>query len=1059
MQLGDTVERHCIDNDYVLFNRQPTLHKPSMMGHKVQIIDNDELNTFRVNVSVCKPYNADFDGDEMNIFLAQSIQARNELKRIANVQLQIIGCKDSNPIIGCQQDALSGAYMLTNPNTRLKGWEIANILCNTSSDTKYNIDMNREYTGHEIFSFIIPSGINIIKPNLKVVNSQLKSGYLDKSALSNAKNSIIHFIWDKYGPSKTRRFIDDTQRLILLFLLFKGQTVGFGDAIINDKLLDQINQVVNNKILELKYDITQMENDSNQFANDIYEKLLADTIGTVQSNAGQILVASPTITADNFFSLCVSSKARGELSNLTQITSIIGQVSIDGARVQKRVENRSLIYFHKDDDTAEARGFINSSWIKGLKGYELFYSSMAGRDGLIDTAIKTAQTGYIQRQLIKGLEDISIKYDCTNRNARGVIIQQVYGENGIDQSKQTQLVLNILRMNNTDIKNKLCFSDKQVTQLEKKLKIKDLNKFNNTYYDKMVDMRDQLRLIQRHALMEYKVIENNYMLPVNLYRITHDFSNNKEHIELSPIDIVNEIDSFLDDYNYRIIGILNKNDKFMKKDNRSIKFLFEVALYEYLSPTKCIFEYGLSKTEFSNMMKEIRLNYLKALVEPGEMVGIIAAQSIGEPTSQMTLNTKHSAGNAAKSSTNMGVSRIQELLHYSKNIKTPQMTVYFKEPYNKDRDALNKVISYFKYLSIRELVSSAEVYYDVNNSDPLSRKLHADNVSNPFFINNQKTDPNTLPFVFRLKMNIEKMMDKETSLLDIKTKFISYWYKNISNMKIVKRSDKDIFSKISRCAILSNSASDNECIIHIRFSMVTFNNSMIIDFLNFVFDEITLKGLDNIDNIYVNNDLSISYDKKTGDIVENKEYVVVTSGINFEKLKLIKGIDMNRTKCNDIATILKRYGIEAARQLLLNEFKITYGESSPINYNHLSVLVDQMCHLGEIISIDRHGMNKIESDPLAKASFEKTMEHFINASIYNEKDTIKSISSRIATGRVIAGGTGAFDLILDTNKLIHSEYTENETGGRITFIKLEENPLIHDIMKYENSSLNFFVPK
>jgi DNA-directed RNA polymerase II subunit RPB1 len=168
---------------------------------------------------------------------------------------------------------------------------------------------------------------------------------------------------------------------------------------------------------------------------------------------------------------------------------------------------------------------------------------------------------------------------------------------------------------------------------------------------------------------------------------------------------------------------------------------------------------------------------------------------------------------------------------------------------------------------------------------------------------------------------------------------------------------------------------------------------------------------------------------------------------------------MNRTKCNDIATILKRYGIEAARQLLLNEFKITYGESSPINYNHLSVLVDQMCHLGEIISIDRHGMNKIESDPLAKASFEKTMEHFINAAIYNEKDTIKSISSRIATGRVIAGGTGAFDLILDTNKLIHSEYTENETGGRITFIKLEENPLIHDIMKYENSSLNFFVPK
>jgi DNA-directed RNA polymerase II subunit RPB1 len=525
------------------------------------------------------------------------------------------------------------------------------------------------------------------------------------------------------------------------------------------------------------------------------------------------------------------------------------------------------------------------------------------------------------------------------------------------------------------------------------------------------------------------------MLPVNLFRITYDYSNKKEHIELSPIYIIDTINEFLDDYNYRVIGAMNKKDVYMKQDNRSIKFLFEVGLYEYLSPVKIIFEYGLSKSDFDNMMKEIRLNYLKALVEPGEMVGIIAAQSIGEPTSQMTLNTKHSAGNAAKSSANMGVSRIQELLHYSKNIKTPQMTVYFKEPYAHNRDALNKVISYFKYLSIRELVSSAEVYYDTNNNNILSTKLKADNVSNPFFINNQKTDIYSLPFVFRLKMNIEKTMEKETSLLDIKTKFISFWYKNVSNLKLAKKSDKDIFSKISRCAILSNDITDAEQIIHIRFSMVSFNYNMIINFLNFVFDDITLKGLDNIDKIYVNNELSINYDEKTGDIIENKEYVVITDGINFQNMKLIKGIDLTRTKCNDVATTLKRYGIEATRQILLHEFKITYG-SSPINYNHLSVLVDQMCHLGEIISIDRHGMNKIDSDPIAKASFEKTMDHFINAAIYNEKDTMKSISSNIMLGKIIPGGTGSFDLILDTNKLENSEFGKINPFGFLYFAAL-----------------------
>jgi DNA-directed RNA polymerase II subunit RPB1 len=373
---------------------------------------------------------------------------------------------------------------------------------------------------------------------------------------------------------------------------------------------------------------------------------------------------------------------------------------------------------------------------------------------------------------------------------------------------------------------------------------------------------------------------------------------------------------------------------------------------------------------------------------------------------------------------------------------------------------LNKIISNFKYLSIKELVTFAEVYYDVNNNIGLSKKIKADNVVNPFFTNNQKTDINTLPFVFRLKMNIEKMMDKETSLLDIKTRFISYWYKNVNNVKNIKRSDKDIFNKISRCAILSNQSTDKEYIIHIRFSMTSFNYNMILDFLNIIMNDITLKGFDNINDIYVSDELSINFDSKTGDIKESKEYVVTTNGINFDKIRTIKGIDMKRVRCNDVIRTYKLYGIEAARQLLLAEYRITYSNAgSQINHNHLSVLVDQMCHLGDIISIDRHGMNKIDSEPIAKASFEKTMDHFINAAIFNETDTMKSISSRIAVGRVIQGGTGSFDLLLDINKLENSEYTENETGGRITFIPLEEEPLIQDLMKYGITKTNFFIPK
>jgi DNA-directed RNA polymerase II subunit RPB1 len=407
----------------------------------------------------------------------------------------------------------------------------------------------------------------------------------------------------------------------------------------------------------------------------------------------------------------------------------------------------------------------------------------------------------------------------------------------------------------------------------------------------------------------------------------------------------------------------------------------------------------------------------------------------------------------------MGVARILELIHYSKDIKTPQMTVYFKDTYATDRSALNKIVSYFKHLSIRELILSADVYYDVGANDLLGKTIKADNVSNPFFVNNQKAEISSLPFVLRIKFDIEKLLEKETTLLDIKTKFISHWYKYYTNIKNLSKNEKEVISKVSRCAILSNNITDKDQIIHIRFSMSFFNYNIITDFIKMIFDDITLKGIDNIDNTEVEHERVMKFDKETGEIKADKEYHVITSGINMEKMRLLKGIDLSRTICNDIATINRLYGIEAARQMLINQLTATYqANAANISHNHLSLLVDQMCHLGEIISIDRHGMSKIEMDPIARASFEETMDHFINAALFNEKDLMKSVSSRVAIGRAIPGGTGCFDLLLDTKKLENSEYTEDETGGRITFIPLEEEPLLIDIMKYEVSKKDFFMP-
>ena len=303
---------------------------------------------------------------------------------------------------------------------------------------------------------------------------------------------------------------------------------------------------------------------------------------------------------------------------------------------------------------------------------------------------------------------------------------------------------------------------------------------------------------------------------------------------------------------------------------------------------------------------------------------------------------------------------------------------------------------------------------------------------------------------------MEKLHDKEITLLDIKTKFISYWQKNFSNMKILKKNEKEIFQKITRCCILSNNDKHNQ-IIHIRFNMSSFNYIILTDFLKIILDQIILKGINGINGVTIEGSKRLITNQETGDYKLNEEFIVYTDGINYEKIKYIKGINMLRTVCNDIATTYRLYGIESARQTLINEFTTAFG-GVKVNHAHLSVLIDMMTHTGNITSIDRHGLGKLDSDVFTKASFEKQMDHFINAALFNEKDSTNSVSSRILLGKVISGGTGSFELLLDSEKIENSEYTKDETGGRPTFGMLEENALFKDIIKFGFTKADIFIP-
>ncbi len=989
----------------------------------------------------------------MNIHLAQSIQARNELERIANVKYQIISAKDSNPIIGCVQDSLSGAYIMSMDNN-IDYNRACNLLCNTSSLTKSKLKKGETFNGKQVFSHIIPEGINSVKKKGKdiifqIKNGELLEGMLDKSQLSTTKNSIIHYVWDKYGPTPTQKFIDDTQRLILNYLLDKGLTVGLKDCIIPIELVKQLREIIHTKIISANHNLTQYENDYDKITPETGDGILSMELNAISSNIGKLIM--DVLDKENGLNVMISSKSKGSVVNMTQMAGCLGQVLVESQRIKKRVTGRTLSIFHQNDDTPAARGFIGSSFLDGLKGYEFFFHTMGGREGLIDTAIRTAETGYIQRKCIKFLEDLLVNYEGLIRTANGILVQYLYGDSGIDQQKQTQVKLNLINLNNNAIKEQFIFNDDEIKQLEKKYKI-DIDKFNKNMFEKMIDMRDKLRKIYFLSTGNYKVIEDSFMLPINLLRISQEIEST-DSMSMDPNYIVEQIEDLLTNYDDRFITMMKKNSKLLKDDDQAYKFMLRIGLYEYISPRKCLFEYKISREGFDNLIEDIRTSLSRALVEPGEMVGVVAAQSIGEPTSQLTMNTKHAAGKAGVS----GVSRIKEIMSYSKNIKSPQMTIYFEDKYSNKNDA-NLISSYLKHLTIRELISSAEILYSMDNKDSLSKLLENDNVSNPFFVNNDTqsaTNIKSLPFVIRLTMNLEKMMEKETTLLDIKTKFVTYWYKNFSNIKNVKKSHKDILINVDKLAVLSN----NDNIIHIRFRLNDFNYSLLTNFLNIILDVITLKGIDNIDNVNQSQERRVTFNEE-GDTAIEKEYIALTEGINLEGLKMLKGINHSRTKINDIHTVYVNYGIEAARNVIIYELLTTYeANGAGINHAHMSLLVDMMTYSGEVISIDRHGMNKVDNDPISKASFEKTMEHFINAAIFCETDKMTSVSSRIALGRVINGGTGSFDLILDTEKLKNSEYIENETGGRTDFIPLTIEPLFGDVIKNGFARNDFFIPE
>lgn len=1055
LKYGDIVERHIVDDDYVLLNRQPTLHKLSMMGHRIKVIHDENLQTFRLNVAVTLPYNADFDGDEMNIFIPQSNQTMIELKEIADVKRQIITPGTSAPIIGIKQDGLIGAHNLTHPKMMIDWHDAMNIVSYTAIDD-FDDFKKKDLTGSELFSLIVPSKINTEAKGIKIENGKLTKGVLTGGNLKGA-NSLIHLVWDEYGMEKTQSFIDDIQRLINNFNMYHGATCGVGDIEVSEDTKKKINALYETENLEVKFMLTEMENNPNLQDKELFEVSIYQKLDTIRDKVSKLIMDN--LSENNNMRIIITCGAVGTASNMGQMGGFLGQQAVAGKRIQKKVNGRALPYFHQDDDSAVARGFADQALVNGIKLPGFIFHNMGAREGIIDTAIKTAESGYVQRKLIKALEDSSIKYDGTVRSANNGVIQFIYGDNGINTIKQSKHTFAMIEMDNKDLRQKFCFTDEELKKV-------DINKEQNEkYYEMLIDFRTKLRDIQFKENYSYAAINKDFMLPFNMHRIIANNVAKKTKTD-TPLKATYVLDKLVEILEYTQTQLTALTEK-QQKDKNGIKYQDEMiaktmsrfALHEYLSPKRCIFEYKANKEQFDEMFNQIVNSFNGAVIQPGEMVGIIAAQSCGEPVTQMTLNTFHHSGIASMGTSNLGVDRIKELLSLTKNPKEPIVMVYLNPDIRENLAMVNKIAYHIKYTTIGDLAKKLEIFYD---PDPFKKDgfMDKDGATNIFYGHNVsknscQTDIATLPWLMRITLDREKMMNKEVTMLDIKSKFCSQWERRYNDLKGVRKEERQLLEKITQCAVVSNHDNSKHPVIHVRLDLNDFNLSTLINFQEVIINKFRLKGIWEIENVKVNIDERVLvFDPKTGGVEKKTQHVIYTSGINMVDIRYVNGIDLSRTICNDVVQVYQHFGIEAARTVLMKEIRMVYQNAGKdVNYQHLSILIDTMTNNGNLTSVNRHGLNRLDTDPFARASFEKTIEQLLTAAIFGERDHMRSVSSRIMAGMVIKGGTGLCDLMLDTEMLENSEYIENlDQKYHKTFNEIGGDAVMDDMMKKTTGS-------
>ncbi|KAI5864165.1 beta and beta-prime subunits of DNA dependent RNA-polymerase [Durotheca rogersii] len=1109
---GKKVHRHLGNGDVVLMNRQPTLHKPSIMGHRARVLPGEK--TIRMHYANCNTYNADFDGDEMNMHFPQNELARAEALKIADTDHQYLSATAGKPLRGLIQDHLSVSVALCSKDAFFDKGAYHQLIYSALRPESGHITSERlvlvppatlkpvkRWTGKQVITTILmnikPAGCGdlwltgkssippgawgsfVEEGNVLISDGEFISGILDKSQLGPSSGGFIHSIHEIWGPESAAKLLSCLGRLLTRFLNMRAFSCGMDDLRLTPegeqnrkKKLEGAKDIglkVAAKYVSLgdRSDVTStdpmllerleevMRDDSKQEDLDHVVNAESSQLSSEVTRACLPVGLEKPFPKNQMQSMTTSG-AKGSSVNANLISCNLGQQVLEGRRVPLMVSGKSLPCFRPFESNVRAGGYVVNRFLTGIRPQEYFFHHMAGREGLIDTAVKTSRSGYLQRCLIKGMEGLKVAYDSSVRDADGSMVQFLYGEDGLDITKQKYLNdFSFVLRNQTSQINQLGIADRGWDQ----------------------EIYESREFAQKYSKKAVKQAKANYLTGLDPI-----------HTELNPNR-----------------HAFSTSEKFYEKVSEYIKTNPDGLIKRKDEKTPAHMSKVVTPRKYAE--KIFYTKYLSSLVEPGEAVGIVAGQSVGEPSTQMTLNTFHLAGHSAKNVT-LGIPRLREILMTaSDHISTPSMTLVLNEELSEvEGEIFAKAISILPLshvldkVTVKERVGKGIGYREAKMFDVRLEFFPSSEYSKTYAISvSDVLDTLETEFLPRLEKLARKEIKAKTvregasapevgvkaGVVEMasanpgaaardedededdddddddatnakqranKEQAVSYGANDDEDDEIRRQLEREASPEDEeepedegiggspppsgddessddgeggkgtgggrenrvkeRTPAVSRFECDESKGEWCDFTLEYDSNIPKILMLSVVQEAVRKTLVQQIAGIrsctYVSKE-TVS-DLRTG--AKENRAVVHTNGVNLQAMqKYGDFIDPNRTQTNDIAAVLRVYGVEAARRNIILELsRVFEGHGISVDNRHLNLIGDYMTRNGGFTPFNRNGL-KGNVSPFTKMSFETTLAFLKDAVLDGDWDDLSTPSSRIVVGRLGKIGTGAFDVL------------------------------------------------